>query len=1134
MRRTRRKTDPIPPSDSSQILLDAFPESAFLIEPDGRIAALNATAVERVNARREDIQGRMVWDMFPVEEVTLWRKITRSVLETKDPVRFSDQREGRTYRLEFHPILDDQGEVSRIAFFVKDITARREVEFSLREQNRLFRSLAENTPDIVIRFDRDFRHLYINHAVEAVLGFAPERLLNRTLRDLGMDENLCAAWETGISTVFSTGRPLNTRVEFMGVTGWITLDYRMTPEPGPDWSVSTVLCISRDITDQIHFEKTSEQRLKIIIENMLDMIGQLDEQGRFTFVSPSVRKVLGFDPDELTGRNAFTLMHHEDRERVQSTFKRIVSEGVVGREELRYKTSSGTYLWLEVMAQTACDQSGTPCGIVYGARDITERRRAEEEVRAAQEISESIIRTANSIIVSVDEKGIIQVFNEEAEKITGYRCEEVVGRNWLQLFVPRERYPSVWEHFQHGIRNFPRTFENPILTKEGEERIISWRNSVLKSRGEVHGISFGIDVTEQRRAEKELADSKKRLSTLISNLPGMAYRCANQPSWSMVLASQGALALTGYNTEHLLGDEPSYAEIIHPEDGDRVWCKVQDAVARKEPFELTYRIMTRTGELKWVWEQGRGVCGPDGELNHLEGFITDITEMKRAEEKLLLLSSVVEHAAAPIIIADSDLHILYVNPAFVDLSGFEPHEIVGRETKVLNPEGLPLPDSTWAEIYRSFAEGLPWGGKLEKVAKDGRQYTVVATIAAVRDVTGKIVSYFDYWRDITHEEDLQKQLFQARKMEAIGTLAGGIAHDFNNILATMMGYTELALLKTGALDPVSHELDMVLSAGERAKELVKQILTFSRKWENRKKPLHLTPLVKEGLKMLRATLPTSVIMRITLDAHEDTVRVDPNQMHQVLTNLCTNAAQAMNGEGVLEVSLCNISLPGDGRVESTTMAEERHLSITVRDNGPGMSAEVLERIFDPFFTTKSPGEGTGMGLPVVHGIVKAHMGRLFVESQPGAGATFTVLLPLTSEKPEESPPLKDEEAPTGNERVLFVDDEQSIRTLMETVLRELGYEVDIASNGLEALKMFRDAPNEYDMVITDQTMPHLTGLNLCRKIKTIRDSVPVILCTGHSDAVTRLTLEKAGIDLLMNKPFRISTLAQAIRKILNK
>ena len=387
------------------------------------------------------------------------------------------------------------------------------------------------------------------------------------------------------------------------------------------------------------------------------------------------------------------------------------------------------------------------------------------------------------------------------------------------------------------------------------------------------------------------------------------------------------------------------------------------------------------------------------------------------------------------------------------------------------------------------------------------------------------------------EEDkrrLEAQLLQAHKLQAIGTLAGGIAHDFNNLLAAILGYTELSLDDIPDGNPVRHYLQQVLKSGKRAKQLVQQILSFSRPSEHQRIPLKLRPLIQEALDLLRASLPATIEIQRNLTSDPGTVFADPTQIHQLLMNLCANAAHAMRDkEGFLEVMLERIDLDQTEATKFATLKPGAYHRLSIKDNGEGMNRETLERIFDPFFTTKGTGQGTGMGLAVVHGIVQSHGGEIQAESRPGRGSTFFLYFPLMPEQSTISQ-TAERKAPTpGRERILFVDDEKALVEIVNTGLGKLGYKITALSSSLEALKRFEEAPYNFDLVITDQTMPGMTGLELSRRMLDIRSDLPIILCTGFSEQATAEKVAEFGIRKFLMKPLVLREAVEAIREVLD-
>jgi PAS domain S-box-containing protein len=512
----------------------------------------------------------------------------------------------------------------------------------------------------------------------------------------------------------------------------------------------------------------------------------------------------------------------------------------------------------------------------------------------------------------------------------------------------------------------------------------------------------------------------------------------------------------------------------------------------------------------------------------------EIIERKRAEEERVRLATAIEQAAEAVFMSDAKWLITYVNPAFERMTGYTRDEITGQHVRILK-SGTHEP-----EFYYNIREALSrdngWSGRITTRRKDDSFYESETTVSAVLDSKGNIVNYVSILRDVTHELKLERELRQSQKMEAIGTLAGGIAHDFNNILTAIIGYSEIALQKLGGDNPAAGDIQRALNAGLRAKELVKQILTFSRHSEQERKPVQLTTVVEEVLKLLRSSLPSTIeiYQHIATAPKGDTVLADPIQLHQVLMNLGTNAAHAMRAKGgVLSVSLSDFTVDASLVSLYPDLMEGPCIRLTVSDTGHGMEPAVKERIFDPYFTTKKVGEGTGMGLAVVQGIIKNHGGAISVYSEPGQGTTFHIFLPKF-EGESGNEPAADELICGGTERILFVDDEAMLAELGQELIESLGYTITATTDSHDALELFRADPNGFDLIITDMTMPGLTGLEVSQEFMAIRSDIPIILCTGFCEQINEKQAKERGIRDFIMKPYGLSSLSITIRKALEK
>ena len=519
------------------------------------------------------------------------------------------------------------------------------------------------------------------------------------------------------------------------------------------------------------------------------------------------------------------------------------------------------------------------------------------------------------------------------------------------------------------------------------------------------------------------------------------------------------------------------------------------------------------------------------------GLLADITETKENQEALRRsevkfkklfheFEALLDAIPDDIALLSPELEVIWANNRAAKRFGKDPNELIGNFCYDLwdchdsNVNACP--------VRNSFRTNEPASAYI--TTNKDRIYE--SRSVPVRGENGETTNVIEVIRDITEQRKLERQLQQAQKMESIGTLAGGIAHDFNNMLGIISGYVELLQMEDGGSDEVRENLEQVSNACNRAKQLVRQILTFSRQNGQEAEPLQVSLIIKEALKLLRASLPSTIEIRQAI--WSDGIAVaDPTQIHQIIMNLCTNAHHAMreNG-GLLEVTLTDVEIDST-EIHPGLNHKGSYIQLTVADTGSGMPPSSLERIFDPFFTTKEPGEGTGLGLAVVHGIVEGLGGAIEVHSRLETGTTFDVFIPRAElEAAEAEPP--NEKSPIGSERILFVDDEEALAAVGSKTLTNLGYQLTVSASGIEALELFRDNPGRFDLIVTDMTMPKMTGLVLAREILALRPEIPVIMCTGYSEAGTEEKARAAGIRKLLMKPVDSYKLAAALREVLDE
>jgi len=507
-----------------------------------------------------------------------------------------------------------------------------------------------------------------------------------------------------------------------------------------------------------------------------------------------------------------------------------------------------------------------------------------------------------------------------------------------------------------------------------------------------------------------------------------------------------------------------------------------------------------------------------------------LREREAAEAENRRLVAAIEQSGEMVLVTDPEGRILYANPALEQCTGYDREELAGATLARFQPD-----DEGDRRLLAAVAEGRAFMERQVHRRRDGGGFEVRVKASPVRDPAGRMTHVVVVQHDLTHELALERQLRHAQKLEAVGTLAGGVAHDFNNILFSILLNAELALKRLSGDDPARRFPEGILQSAHRGRELVRRILTFSRRNGEPKasRLFSLESIVQESLDLLRATLPASI--RIETDVERDcpSLQGDPDAVHQVLINLCTNAYQAMGHAGgalTVEVGRKTIS-PGESELPPGP-----YLRMRVADNGPGIPGENLSRVFEPYFTTKPAGEGTGLGLSVVHGIVRAHGGEINVRNRPEGGAIFTVHFPAAEangSEPLETEASTSAAAPPGNrERLMVVDDEAALTTVLESHLTETGYRVRAFNDPLRALAAFQAEPEAVDAVLCDMTMPKMNGLALSTRMREIRPDLPVILCTGFVGGVDAEALRRAGVSVLLPKPVPAGHLADVVRRVL--
>ncbi|MBF0278326.1 MAG: PAS domain S-box protein [SAR324 cluster bacterium] len=601
----------------------------------------------------------------------------------------------------------------------------------------------------------------------------------------------------------------------------------------------------------------------------------------------------------------------------------------------------------------------------------------------------------------------------------------------------------------------------------------------------------------------------------------------------IVYANQSFANIVGYTIKELkfFSSKDVYRKLTHPDDLKKVEEQsVKKQTGSKDQIipQYEWRMLNKSGDWHWVESYSSTIIYEGKTANLL--YVTDITNRKQAEEDRMKLETAIEQAAETIAITDVNGVIEYVNPSFEKTSGYSSEEAIGKTHNILNS------GKQSAEFYKQqwdvILSGKVWKNQIINKKKNGELYTESITISPVIDQKGVITHFISHKRDITQELDLENQLRQSQKLESMGILAGGIAHEFNNLLSPILGYTEMLLEEQSEKMLDYSPLQEISNAGQRAKALVQQILTFSRKSASERKPVQLAEIVEEAMQFLLHTLPSSISISTDIDPNLPEIFASPHEIHQVLLNLCINASHAMPKNGALKIELKNKGFCQLRNMEGKIISNH-FVCLSIEDNGIGIDQGTLEHIFDPFFTTKDVGEGTGLGLSVVLGIVDQHGGVIEVFSEIGKGTTFQVYLPISQEENTDVSDTASLEILRGKESILLVDDEPIVQKMVKVMLDKMGYQVFSFTDCYEMLASFEKSPQDFDLILTDYTMPKMTGVQLAKQIKQIRSDIPIVIMTGFNQEVSEENIPNFGIDGFLMKPFQKEEISQLLRKMLD-
>ena len=717
-----------------------------------------------------------------------------------------------------------------------------------------------------------------------------------------------------------------------------------------------------------------------------------------------------------------------------------------------------------------------------------------------------------------------------------YVSEPFLETKWKQsatIIVNGKSLVSIEVYY---LEECPEMDEGPFMKEERdliEGLSIIIRNAIERKQAEEDLVNLNLELENRvcQRTE-ELNVTQKMLKYAFDYSPIGKTLVALDGHF--ISANEMLCRILGYTKEELL--TKTFQELTHPDDLEADLAYVKQLLAgESNEYEMEKRYMHKQGQPIWAQLNVSLVQDSDRQPLFFISQIQDISRRKETEEELReserRFRDIIQSMADWIWEVDKNCKYTYVSDSVKNVLGYTAEELLGKTPFEI------MPGEEAAKIKEIFLEILSRSGPIVdlenwNLAKDGTEICFITNGVPVFNADREFIGYRGVDKNITIRKKLETQVQQAQKMEVIGTLAGGIAHDFNNILSPIIGHAELLLMDAPVDSPSIGNLKAINTAALRAKDLIRQILTFSRQDRLESIMMKMQPIVKEALKLIRSTIPKTIEIKNDINPDGGIIRADPTQIHQIVMNLVTNACHAMEETGGdLRVGLKEIEIDKQDML-SQIMEPGVYACLTIADTGIGMNKELTQKIFDPFFTTKAKGKGTGMGLSVVYGIVNKMGGTIRVYSEPGKGSEFKVYFPVDKRYSKEQSVQPKEPIPCGNEQILLVDDEEPILTMEKQVLERLGYQVTSRTSSLEALEAFRANPDRFDLVITDTAMPNMPGDKLSGELIKIRPDIPILLCTGFSQTMSEEKAASLGIKGFLFKPMVMRDLAQKIREVL--
>jgi two-component system, NtrC family, sensor kinase len=898
----------------------------------------------------------------------------------------------------------------------------------------------------------------------------------------------------------------------------------------------------RELRTQLEFSQ-------VLIDSIPIPVFYKNQEGSFLGCNQAFEQVSGYSKQQLIGRTVSELLpahlagsyRQLDQERLEIGATQVYESDAAYADGSQHRV---------IFYQTAFPSpQGGRAGVIAAMLDISDRKRAESALAAQKDFAESLVQNSVLPTFVLDPQHRVLIWNRACEMLTGVPAAELLGSDQLwRVFYPQERplladllvdgradaIPGLYQaHNQSGLIPEGVQAENWFQAQDGKGHHLTITAAPIRdSEGALIAVLQTIeDITERKAAQVSLESTKRQLQLILDAAGEGVYGI--DLAGKVTFANPAALQMIGRELEAVLGQHHC---LLHHPSGDSC-CTVQDCpifttLMGGQTRQVADAVFWRRDGSSFPVEYVSTPIREDGNLVGAVVIYKDTTERKHAEEQLLKLSQAVMQSPVPIILTDRSGKIEYVNRQFTQVCGYQAEEVIGCSPNLFKA-GKTRPE-VYQSLWSTISSGRVWTGDLQNRQKNGDLYWVHSTISPIRNSAGAISHFMAYMENMTERKQLEEQLRQAQKMEAIGHLAGGVAHDFNNILTVILGFGQLLNYSLESEDPNRGHLKQMLDAADRATHLTSSLLAFSRKQVMMLELVELNDLTRRLTKFLARIIGEDVTLQTDFGNYSLPVLADGGQIEQVLMNLATNARDAMPGGGELRIKTRSVELDEEFYRQHGYGSPGRYARITIADTGSGMDAEILDKIFEPFFTTKASGRGTGLGLSIVYGIIKQHGGYITIQSACGAGTTFSIYLPLSEDaQTEASGAALPAATQGGRETILVAEDDPMVRHLVDSVLQSYGYQVLLAENGEEAIELFEAHGERIGLALLDVVMPRMNGRQVCEALRERSPRLKVLFLTGYTaDLLKDRGILLEGVELL-HKPAQPDVLAKKIREMLD-